>query len=72
LIGEFIATQKNTPCANFYADHGFVHRSAVETVDSGSVFYEFDLTATVPMCPKWITMEGYESNEQSRSAVFIA
>jgi FkbH-like protein len=72
LVGEFIATKKNAPCASFYTDHGFVKRSADETDDSGSEFYELDLTASVPMCPKWINMEGFESNEQSRSAAFIA
>jgi FkbH-like protein len=72
LVGEFIATKKNAPCANFYPDHGFVERYAVEAVDSGSVLYELNLATAVPTCPKWITMEGYESNEQSRSAVFIA
>lgn len=72
LVGEFIATEKNGPCANFYIDHGFAKRSAVETADSESVIYELDLAASAPTYPKWITMEGYESNVQSRSAVFIA
>jgi FkbH-like protein len=72
LVGEFIATAKNAPCANFYTDHGFVQRSGAETRDSGTVFYELDLTASVPMVPEWIKMEGYESNEQSRSAVILA
>ena len=26
LVGEFIATKKNAPCANFYTDHGFTKR----------------------------------------------
>ena len=70
LVGEFIATKKNAPCANFYTDHGFVRRVQAEAVDSDSAFYELDLIASVPMCPKWITLEGAESNEPSRSAVF--
>lgn len=72
LVGEFIATKKNAPCANFYTDHGFATRSGGEACDPGSVFYELDLTTSAPLAPEWITMEGYESNEQSRSAVFIA
>lgn len=72
LVGEFIATNKNAPCTNFYSDHGFVKLGAVDTVDSDSVFYEIDLTASVPMSPKWIILEGDESNEFSASAVFTS
>jgi FkbH-like protein len=70
LTGEFIATPKNAPCANFYPEHGFVKRVQAEAADSDSVFYELDLIASPPMSPKWITLEGVESNEPSRSAVF--
>jgi len=72
LVGEFITTKKNTPCANFYPDHGFVKCAAMGTDDSASVFYENDLTASVPVSPKWITLEGNDSNEQSRNTVFTA
>ena len=24
LVGEYVPTKKNAPCATFYADHGFV------------------------------------------------
>jgi FkbH-like protein len=72
LVGEFIATKKNAPCASFYVDHGFT-----ESVSSGdsspeSVFYELDLTAAPTASPKWITLEGNESNELSASAVLSA
>ncbi len=69
LVGEFVATKKNAPCADFYSDHGFTKRSPTGDVQSGSVFYELDLTASAPASPKWITLEGNESNELSASAV---
>jgi FkbH-like protein len=70
LVGEFIATKKNTPCADFYPDHGFTKRVPLgEEGQPGSVFYELDLTTSVPASPKWITLEGNESNDLSTSAV---
>jgi FkbH-like protein len=69
LVGEFIATKKNAPCANFYIDHGFTECVPSEEVQSDSIFYELDLTASAPARPKWITLEGNESNEFSASAV---
>jgi FkbH-like protein len=72
LVGEFIATKKNAPCADFYSSHGFVEYMPIETNDTGSVFYELDLTASVPSSPEWITLEGNESNELSTSAFVSA
>ena len=72
LVGEFIATKKNAPCADFYPDHGFVRIEQQEQDPSGSVFYELDLTASAPASPKWITLEGNELNELSASAVVSA
>jgi FkbH-like protein len=72
LVGEYIATKKNAPCANFYSDHGFTQRVPSEEVHSDSAFYELDLTASAPTNPKWITLEGKESNELSASAVFTS
>ena len=69
LVGEFIATKKNAPCANFYNDHGFVRSASLDEAHSGSTFYELDLTALAPMSPAWITLEGNESNELSASTV---
>jgi FkbH-like protein len=69
LVGEFIATKKNAPCANFYIDHGFTKRTSLEAIDPDSIFYELDLTSSAPTSPKWITLEGNESNEFSASAV---
>lgn len=72
LVGEFIATKKNAPCSDFYPDHGFVRIEQQEQDPSDSVFYELDLTASVPATPEWITLEGKESNELSASAVVSA
>jgi FkbH-like protein len=69
LVGEFIATKKNAPCADFYSDHGFTRRVSMDGVQSDSVFYELDLTASPPAYPRWITLEGNKSNEHSASAV---
>jgi FkbH-like protein len=72
LVGEFISTKKNAPCATFYSDHGFIEQASIGGSNSGSVFYELDLTTSTPESPKWITVEGNESNELSASAVFSA
>jgi FkbH-like protein len=70
LVGEFIPTKKNAPCATFYPDQGFTEISSPEEGSSGSIFYEFDMTASALTSPKWITLEGNETNELSASAVF--
>jgi len=72
LVGEFIATKKNAPCADFYLDHGFVRSMQLEQAAAGSIFYELDLTVSVPGSPKWITLEGNELNELSASAAVSA
>jgi FkbH-like protein len=69
LIGEFIATKKNAPCADFYLDHGFVKDTSSRDARPDSVFYQLDLTTSAPTSPKWLTLEGNESNELSASAV---
>jgi FkbH-like protein len=69
LVGEFIATKKNAPCADFYVDHGFNVCASPADAAEGSVFYAFDLTTTVPESPAWITLEGSDLNELSASAV---
>jgi predicted enzyme involved in methoxymalonyl-ACP biosynthesis len=69
LIGEFIATKKNAPCADFYLDHGFVKDTSSRDAQPDSVFYQLDLTTSAPTSPKWLTLEGNESNELSASAV---
>ena len=69
LIGEFIATKKNAPCADFYLDHGFVKDTSSKDAQPASVFYQLDLTTSAPTSPTWLTLEGNESNELSASAV---
>ena len=60
LVGEYIATKKNAPCAEFYSHHGFARIDPSEGIFSGSVFYELDLTSSAITSPKWITLEGNE------------
>jgi len=67
LIGEFIPTKKNAPCADFYVDHGFLEDTSSRNAQSGSVFYQIDLTTSAPTSPAWLTLEGNQSNELSAS-----
>jgi FkbH-like protein len=67
ILGEFIPTKKNAPSASFYADHSFTEKSRSQ--ENNSILYEFDLTTATINSPKWITLEGNESNELSASAV---
>jgi len=67
IIGEFTPTKKNAPSASFYADHGFTQKET--QAKDNSIFYEFDLTASAITSPRWITLEGNESNELSASAI---
>jgi FkbH-like protein len=69
LVGEFIATKKNAPCADFYLEHSFVQDISARDAQPESVFYQLDLTTAAPASPKWLTLEGNESNELSASAV---
>jgi FkbH-like protein len=69
LVGEFIPTKKNAPCADFYADHGFVKDATSTNASPDSIFYQLDLTTAAPESPRWLTLEGNESNEFSASAV---
>jgi FkbH-like protein len=72
VIGEFIPTKKNVPCANFFNDHGFVKIVSTDKTPAESVLYEFDLTTGALTNPQWITLEGNELNEFSASAVLSA
>jgi len=58
LLGEFIPSKKNAPCATFYADHGFALCMAPPAAAPDSIFYELDLTVSVPRMPAWIATEG--------------
>jgi FkbH-like protein len=68
LVGEFIATKKNAPGADFYPSHGFAQDISRASAPE-SVFYQLDLTTSAPQSPEWLTLEGNESNELSASAV---
>jgi FkbH-like protein len=72
LVGEFVPTKKNAPCATFYADHGFTPYVPPTETASESIFYELDLSVTVPTSPTWITLEGDEYHELSTSTVLSA
>jgi FkbH-like protein len=69
LVGEFIPTKKNAPCADFYVEHGFVKDVTSQDTSPDSIFYQLDLTTAAPVSPRWLTLEGNESNEFSASAV---
>ena len=56
LIGEYIESKKNAPCADFYFQHGF--EKIIETDRAGSIFYKLDLTRLMPKSPSWLTIEG--------------
>ncbi len=66
LVGEYIESKKNAPCASFFADHGFLKEPAPAQDDhTASVFYKFDLTAARPAFPAWLTLEGKEEHEHA-------
>ncbi len=67
LIGEYVETKKNAPCANFYPQHGF-ERDTTFDVD-GSAFYRLDLRERMPVTPSWLTVEGDITYEPTAGAV---
>ncbi|HVC89177.1 MAG TPA: HAD-IIIC family phosphatase [Acidobacteriaceae bacterium] len=69
LLGEYIPTKKNSPCATFYEDHGFAECPSPAGFSPNSKVYELDLTVVVPAIPEWITVEGNEKHELTSSAV---
>jgi FkbH-like protein len=69
LVGEYIATKKNAPCADFYSTHGFVEDASFGEAGADSVFYLLNLTEKNPVSPAWLTLEGNELNELAASAV---
>lgn len=69
LVGEYIPTKKNAPCADFYTAHGFIEDTSFGEAGADSVFYLLDLTENPPSSPAWLTLEGNELNELAASAV---
>jgi FkbH-like protein len=61
LIGEYIESKKNAPCADFYPRHGFERDPQLD--ESGSTFYRLDLTQRMPISPPWLTIEGEPTYE---------
>ena len=73
LVGEYVPTKKNAPCATFYTDHGFtvehVGRVAAESAEERLERYVLDLTHNTPAMPAWITPEGILFDELRDRAV---
>ena len=69
LIGEFIETKKNAPCANFYPDHGFLRDGSRAAAQNGSIFYKFDLSEAQVASPTWLTLEGNEAHDLTSTCV---
>jgi FkbH-like protein len=67
LVGEYIPTRKNAPCADFYSAHNFTQDASFGEPGSESIFYSFDLTANTLHSPSWLTLEGKELNELATS-----
>lgn len=68
LIGEYVESAKNTPCADFYPRNGF--ETDGRAGNDGSRCYRLDLTEHMPNWPTWLTDEGDQTYEfASGSAV---
>ncbi len=61
LIGEYIKSKKNAPCADFYPMHGFERDASSGGVES--IFYRLDLSEQMPTSPAWLTIEGALTDE---------
>jgi FkbH-like protein len=61
IIGEYIESKKNSPCADFYPGHGFERDTRSDS--AGSVFYRLDLMNGQPGYPSWLTLEGHLLHE---------
>jgi FkbH-like protein len=70
IVGEYIETKKNSPCASFYTEHGF-ERDAV-SAGGKSIFYRLDLTEQMPSTPSWLTLEGNETHEFATNTLFTS
>lgn len=66
LIGEFIETKKNTPCKDFYPQHGF--QPLPEPSQELLTRYRLDLALQLPGSPAWLTLERNEKYEQQSCA----
>ncbi len=67
LLGEFIPSKKNAPAASFYPDHGFNSLPTDPAKPSESLFFDLDLTTSLPATPPWITLEGHTTHDLAAS-----
>ncbi len=59
LMGEYVPSAKNAPCADFYTKSGFeTDARASQDGQDGAIFYRLDLTERMPTSPPWLTLEG--------------
>ncbi len=70
ILGEYTETKKNSPCAGFYAEHGFEKDAVLG--EGGSVLYRMDLTQQMPAKPSWLTLEGNETHEFAASTLLTS
>lgn len=61
IVGEYVPTKRNSPCATFYADHGFSPCTSPPGLSPESTYYELDLKDNIPAIPEWISTEGSET-----------
>jgi FkbH-like protein len=57
IVGEFVPTEKNSPCADFYPRHGFTVACGHPASSHKSMFYSLEITERVPIAPYWISVE---------------
>jgi len=67
LVGEYIESKKNAPCADFYSQHGFKRDAELDR--AGSIFYLLDLAERMPTSPTWLTIEGDPTYEFAADSI---
>ncbi len=67
LIGEYIETKKNAPCASFYPLHGFERVS--ESEEDKAVRYQLDLKQHMPISPSWLSLERNSPYERASAVL---
>jgi FkbH-like protein len=67
LIGEYVESKKNAPCADFYPQHGF--ERVPESAGPESIVYKLDLKEHMPISPAWLTIEGDPTYELAADTI---
>jgi FkbH-like protein len=67
LVGEYVESKKNAPCAGFYSQHGFERDEEFDR--AGSIFYRLDLAERMPTSPTWLTIEGDRTYEFAADSI---